>query len=141
MHTFIKGYLISKNNLQQFVMQYDNCLINKVQKEYELDVSTFNTIIPYATISLIEKQFQKKYTHEESEHDDKVFDFMYEVLFDSSTSGSKRMLCRHSLFGLGLERVKKLSEKSSHDPSHLEPVKKRYDEMCNQLYNIAEITA
>ncbi|KAL4306929.1 hypothetical protein AHAS_Ahas16G0227400 [Arachis hypogaea] len=63
MHTFIKGYLISKNNLQQFVMQYDNCLINKVQKEYELDVSTFNTIIPYATISLIEKQFQKKYTH------------------------------------------------------------------------------
>ncbi|RYR10109.1 hypothetical protein Ahy_B05g078580 [Arachis hypogaea] len=56
-HTSIKGYLTLKSNLQQFVMQYDNCLASKAQKEYELDAVTFNTIIPYATASSIEKQF------------------------------------------------------------------------------------
>ncbi|KAL4305964.1 hypothetical protein AHAS_Ahas16G0130900 [Arachis hypogaea] len=63
MHAFMKGYLISKSNLQQFVTQYDNCLANKAQQEYELDAASFNTIIPCATTSTIEKQFQKEYTH------------------------------------------------------------------------------
>ncbi|QHN76274.1 protein FAR-RED IMPAIRED RESPONSE 1-like [Arachis hypogaea] len=62
-------------------------------------------------------------------------------------------------FSHGLERVKKLpnkyildrwkktlkrkhsSIKCSHDPSRLEPVKKRYDDMCKQFYDIAEVTA
>ncbi|QHN81435.1 Protein FAR-RED ELONGATED HYPOCOTYL [Arachis hypogaea] len=51
------------SNLQQFVTQYDNCLANKAQQEYELDAASFNTIIPCATASTIEKQFQKEYTH------------------------------------------------------------------------------
>ncbi|RYR31571.1 hypothetical protein Ahy_B01g056396 [Arachis hypogaea] len=58
MHAFIKGYLTSKSNLQQFVTQYDNCLANKAQQEYELDVASFNTIIPCATATAIEKQFR-----------------------------------------------------------------------------------
>ncbi|RYR10086.1 hypothetical protein Ahy_B05g078554 [Arachis hypogaea] len=63
MHSFMKGYLTSKSKLQQFVTQYDNCLTNKAQQEYELDAASFNTIIPCATTSAIEKQFQKEYTH------------------------------------------------------------------------------
>ncbi|KAL4345241.1 hypothetical protein AHAS_Ahas11G0258700 [Arachis hypogaea] len=55
MHAFMKGYLTSKSNLQQFVTQYDNRLANKAQQEYELDVASFNTIIPCATASAIEK--------------------------------------------------------------------------------------
>ncbi|RYR31568.1 hypothetical protein Ahy_B01g056388 [Arachis hypogaea] len=58
MHAFMKGYLTSKSNLQQFVTQYDNRLANKAQQEYELDVASFNTIIPCATASAIEKQFR-----------------------------------------------------------------------------------
>ncbi|RYR31570.1 hypothetical protein Ahy_B01g056390 [Arachis hypogaea] len=58
MHAFMKGYLTSKSNLQQFVTQYDNCLANKAQQEYELDVASFNTIIPCATAAAIEKQFR-----------------------------------------------------------------------------------
>ncbi|QHN80466.1 Protein FAR-RED ELONGATED HYPOCOTYL [Arachis hypogaea] len=97
-----------------------------------------------------------------------MFDVTYKVSFDSSTSDvscqchlfeSKGILCRHTLSVLGLERVKKLpnkyfldrwkktlkrkhsSIKCSHDPSRLEPIKKRYDEMCKQFYNIAEVVA
>ncbi|XP_016185480.1 protein FAR1-RELATED SEQUENCE 5-like [Arachis ipaensis] len=153
MHSFMKGYLTSKSNLQQFVTQHDNCLVNKAQKEYELDAASFNTIIPCATASAIEKLFQKEYSHakfnelqkefrakancfstkeheqgyivtykviEEIENGDKMFDSMYEVLFDSSTSDvscqchlfeSKGILCCHTLSVLGLVRVKKLPNK------------------------------
>ncbi|RYQ88817.1 hypothetical protein Ahy_B09g095790 isoform C [Arachis hypogaea] len=105
---------------------------------------------------------------EEIENVDKMFDVTYKVSFDSSTSDvsfqchlfeSKGILCRHTLSVLGLERVKKLpnkyildrwkktlkrkhsSIKCSHDPSRLEPVKKRYDEMCKQFYDIAKVAA
>ncbi|RYR54139.1 hypothetical protein Ahy_A06g029394 [Arachis hypogaea] len=54
-----------------------------------------------------------------------MFDSMYEVLFDSSTSDvcfqchlflvKKKMLCCHNFAVLGLERVKKLSNKYIQD--------------------------
>ncbi|RYR21621.1 hypothetical protein Ahy_B03g066928 isoform A [Arachis hypogaea] len=117
---------------------------SETQQEYELDAASFNTIIPCATASAIEKQFQKEYTHakfnelqkefrakancfstkeheegyvvtykviEELENGDKMFDVTYKASFDSSTSDSNGILCRHSLSVLGLERVKKLLNK------------------------------
>ncbi|RYR10108.1 hypothetical protein Ahy_B05g078579 [Arachis hypogaea] len=69
------------------------------------------------------------------------------------------MLCRYSISVLGLERVKKFPDKyildqwkktlkrkhnsieSSHDLSHLELIKKQYNEMCKKFYNIAKVVA
>ncbi|XP_016172551.1 protein FAR1-RELATED SEQUENCE 2-like [Arachis ipaensis] len=119
------------------------------------------------------KEYEKGYivtynVIEEIENGDKIFDFMYEVLFDSSISEvscqchlfvSKGILYLHTISVFGLERVKKLlnkyifyrwkktlkrkhsSIKCSHDPSRLEPVKKHYDEMCKKFYNIAKVAA
>ncbi|KAL4356360.1 hypothetical protein AHAS_Ahas09G0078900 [Arachis hypogaea] len=49
--------------LIQFVKQYDNCLGWKEQQEREADVEDYKSIIPCATNSLIEKQFQGAYTN------------------------------------------------------------------------------
>ncbi|XP_016177879.1 uncharacterized protein LOC107620192 [Arachis ipaensis] len=155
------------SNLQQFVTQYDNCLANKAQQEYELDAASFNTIIPCATASTIEKQFQKEYTHakfnelqkefrakancfstkeheegyvvtykviKEIENGDKMFDVTYKSLVFKKLPNK----CILDRWKKTLKR-KHSSIKCSHDSSHLEPIKKRYDEMCKQFYNIAEV--
>ncbi|QHO11540.1 Protein FAR-RED ELONGATED HYPOCOTYL [Arachis hypogaea] len=51
-------------SLIQFVKQYDNCLGSREQAERESDAADFHTVIPCATKSSIEAQFQDVYTHQ-----------------------------------------------------------------------------
>ncbi|RYR44320.1 hypothetical protein Ahy_A08g040675 [Arachis hypogaea] len=102
----------------QFQTKYTHGMFSELQKK-------FRPMINY----IITKDHEEGYIFtykiiKEIEHNDKMFDFMYEVLFDSSTSNvccqchlfePKKILCRHSLFVLGLERVKKLPNKYIHD--------------------------
>jgi len=60
---FFDGFINSTTTLQQFVVQYDNVLRSKAEKEYEADFSSLNTTIPCGSQSFIERQFQEKYTH------------------------------------------------------------------------------
>ncbi|XP_016199038.1 protein FAR1-RELATED SEQUENCE 5-like [Arachis ipaensis] len=62
MHAFYGGYLHSKTSLVQFVHEYDNVLGVKEQRELEDDAADSRGVIPCATTSLIEKQFQQEYT-------------------------------------------------------------------------------
>ncbi|KAK7410835.1 hypothetical protein VNO78_01975 [Psophocarpus tetragonolobus] len=62
-NAFFDGYINLKTTLQQFVKQYDNALQQKAEKEYEADFSSLNGIIPCDSQSILETQFQDKYTH------------------------------------------------------------------------------
>ncbi|XP_016206679.1 protein FAR1-RELATED SEQUENCE 5-like [Arachis ipaensis] len=64
MHTFFGGYLHCKTSLVQFVHEFDNVLGNKEQKELEDDAADSRGLIPCATSSAIERQFQQEYTNE-----------------------------------------------------------------------------
>ncbi|RYR56938.1 hypothetical protein Ahy_A05g022674 [Arachis hypogaea] len=63
MHSFFNKYLTRNSSLIQFVKQYDNCLRSREQAERESDAADFHTVIPCATKSSIEAQFQDAYTH------------------------------------------------------------------------------
>ena len=63
MNAFFDGYTNSMTTLQQFVQQYDNALQHKWEKEKETDFASLNTIIHCGSQSLMERQFQKEYTH------------------------------------------------------------------------------
>nr|XP_025693073.1 protein FAR1-RELATED SEQUENCE 1-like [Arachis hypogaea] len=63
MHSYFDKFINNKSLLIQFVKQYDNCLGWKEQQEREADVEDYKSIIPCATNSLIEKQFQGAYTN------------------------------------------------------------------------------
>ncbi|RYR72543.1 hypothetical protein Ahy_A02g006763 isoform P [Arachis hypogaea] len=62
MHAFYGGYLHSKTSLVQFVHEYDNVLGFKEQRELEDDAADSKGVIPCATTSPMEKQFQQEYT-------------------------------------------------------------------------------
>ncbi|RYR48775.1 hypothetical protein Ahy_A07g034848 [Arachis hypogaea] len=130
------GLFITRNNsLIQFVKQYDNCLGSREQAERESDAADFYTVIPCATKSSIEAQFQDVYTHQ------------------------KGILCRHALSVLSFERVSQVSPryilerwskkvkrrhthiKSSHNKPLLEPRSKRFDELIFRLQNICEFVS
>ncbi|XP_057755910.1 protein FAR-RED IMPAIRED RESPONSE 1-like [Arachis stenosperma] len=64
MHTFFNKFITQNSSLIQFVKQYDNCLASSEQREREFDVVDFHTMIPCATKSAIEAQFQHVYTYE-----------------------------------------------------------------------------
>ncbi|RYR67733.1 hypothetical protein Ahy_A03g014124 isoform A [Arachis hypogaea] len=63
MYAVFDKYLNSKISLLQFVRQYQNCLIDKEQNEFECDATDLRGIIPCVSISPIEKQFQREYTN------------------------------------------------------------------------------
>ncbi|RYQ87961.1 hypothetical protein Ahy_B09g095453 isoform A [Arachis hypogaea] len=63
MHSFFNKYITRNSSLIQFVKQYDNCLESREQAERESDAADFHTLIPCATKSSIEAQFQDAYTH------------------------------------------------------------------------------
>ncbi|XP_027936220.1 protein FAR1-RELATED SEQUENCE 5-like [Vigna unguiculata] len=58
MNAFFDGFINSSTTLEQFVMQYDNALRQKAEKEYEADFASLNTTIPCGSQSPIERQFQ-----------------------------------------------------------------------------------
>ncbi|XP_015954109.1 protein FAR-RED ELONGATED HYPOCOTYL 3-like [Arachis duranensis] len=64
MHSFFNKFITRNNSLIQFVKQYDNCLGSREQAERESDAADFHTVIPCATKSSIEAQFQHVYTHQ-----------------------------------------------------------------------------
>ncbi|RYR49385.1 hypothetical protein Ahy_A07g035869 [Arachis hypogaea] len=64
MHAIFNKFITCNSSLSQFVKQYDNCLASREQREREFDVVDFHTVIPCATKSEIEAQFQHVYTHE-----------------------------------------------------------------------------
>ncbi|XP_025625519.1 protein FAR1-RELATED SEQUENCE 5-like [Arachis hypogaea] len=57
MHSVFDKYLNSKSSLLLFVHQYQNCFIDKEQKELECDAADLRSIIPCISNSPIEKQF------------------------------------------------------------------------------------
>ncbi|WVZ06519.1 hypothetical protein V8G54_019865 [Vigna mungo] len=63
MNAFFDGYINSQTTLQEFVKQYDNALQHKTEKETQADFTSLNTTLPCGSQSLIERQFQKNYTH------------------------------------------------------------------------------
>ncbi|XP_014503275.1 protein FAR-RED IMPAIRED RESPONSE 1-like [Vigna radiata var. radiata] len=73
MNAFFDGFINSSTSLQQFVVQYDNALKVKAQKEVQVDFSSLNTTIGYGSQSPIERQFQLEYTHEKFEEVQKEF--------------------------------------------------------------------
>ncbi|RYR05138.1 hypothetical protein Ahy_B06g084991 [Arachis hypogaea] len=64
MHSFFNKFITRNSSLIQFVKQYDNCLGSREQAKRESDVADFHTVIPCATKSSIEAQFQDVYTHQ-----------------------------------------------------------------------------
>ncbi|XP_072071590.1 protein FAR-RED IMPAIRED RESPONSE 1-like [Arachis hypogaea] len=64
MHSFFNKFITRNSSLIQFVKQYDNCLGSREQAERESDAADFHTVIPCATKSSIEAQFQDAYTHQ-----------------------------------------------------------------------------
>ncbi|RYR07910.1 hypothetical protein Ahy_B05g075408 [Arachis hypogaea] len=64
MHSFFNKFITRNSSLIQFVKQYDNCLESREQAERESDAVDFHTVIPCATKSSIEAQFQDVYTHQ-----------------------------------------------------------------------------
>ncbi|XP_057739766.1 protein FAR-RED IMPAIRED RESPONSE 1-like [Arachis stenosperma] len=63
MHAFFGGYLYCKISLVQFIHEFDNVLGNMEHKELEDDIVDSRGIIPCATSSAIERQFQQGYTN------------------------------------------------------------------------------
>jgi len=63
MNAFFDGFINSSTTLQQFVIQYDNALRQKAEKEFEADFASANTTVACGSQSPIERQFQLKYTH------------------------------------------------------------------------------
>ncbi|RYR30969.1 hypothetical protein Ahy_B01g055762 [Arachis hypogaea] len=55
MHSVFDKYLNSKSSLLQFVRQYQNCVIDKEQKEFECDAADLRGIIPCVSSSPIKK--------------------------------------------------------------------------------------
>ncbi|RYR16013.1 hypothetical protein Ahy_B04g073001 isoform B [Arachis hypogaea] len=64
MHAFFGGYLHCKTSFVQFIHEFDNVLGKKEQKELENDAADSRGVIPCATSSAIERQFQQEYTND-----------------------------------------------------------------------------
>ncbi|XP_025661867.1 protein FAR1-RELATED SEQUENCE 5-like [Arachis hypogaea] len=62
MHSFYENFLHSRTSLVQFVHKYDNVLGIKEQRKLEDDAADLRGVIPCATTSPIERQFQQEYT-------------------------------------------------------------------------------
>lgn len=63
MNAYFDDYINSKTTLKQFVKQYDNGLMKKIQKENDSDFYSFNYEIPLINGYTIERQFQRIYTN------------------------------------------------------------------------------
>ncbi|WVZ09007.1 hypothetical protein V8G54_022353 [Vigna mungo] len=67
MNAFFDGFINSSTTLHQFVVQYDNALRVKAQKEIQADFSSLNTTVGCGSQSPIERIFQQEYTHSKFE--------------------------------------------------------------------------
>ncbi|RYR50343.1 hypothetical protein Ahy_A07g036938 isoform A [Arachis hypogaea] len=134
MHSFFNKFIARNSSLIQFVKQYDNCLGSREQAERESDAADFHTVIPCATKSSIEAQFQDGYTHQKFrevqaqfrgysvyEVGEQVFSSIFNkfvVTYDSVAAEvkcqcllfeSRGILRRHALSVLSFEQVSQVS--------------------------------
>ncbi|KAL4288204.1 hypothetical protein AHAS_Ahas19G0262800 [Arachis hypogaea] len=106
----------------------------------------------------LQKKFRAKASCFSTKEHEEGYIVTYKMFLANAIFFSQRESYAVILFqSFGLERVKKFlnkyildrwkktlkrkhnSIKCSHDPCRLEPVKKCYDEICKQFYNIAEV--
>ncbi|RYQ80333.1 hypothetical protein Ahy_Scaffold1g106820 isoform M [Arachis hypogaea] len=134
MHSFFNKFITRNSSLIQFVKQYDNCLGSREQAKRESDAADFHTVIPCATKSSIEAQFQDVYTHQKFrvvqaqfrsysvyEVGEQVSSLIFNkfvVTYDSVATEvkcqcllfeSRGILCRHALSVLSFEQVTQVS--------------------------------
>ncbi|XP_057730068.1 protein FAR-RED ELONGATED HYPOCOTYL 3-like [Arachis stenosperma] len=166
MHSFFNKFITRNSSLRQFVKQYDNYLASREQAEREFDAADFHTVIPCATKSAIEAQFQHLYTHEKfrevqaqlrskvncitrSMHSTIGFT-TYEVIEHVSNSTFNKFVVTYDVVSRDkyiLERRSKNIKrrqthiKSSQDEPLLEPRSKRFDELVSRSYNICEFAS
>ncbi|QHO46900.1 Protein FAR-RED ELONGATED HYPOCOTYL [Arachis hypogaea] len=164
MHSFFNKYITRNSSLIQFVKQYDNYLGSREQVERESDVADFHTVIPCATKSSIEAQFQDAYTHAKFSSIFNNFSVTYdsvaaEVKCQCLLFESRGILCRHALSVLSFEQVSQVSPryilerwskkvkrrhthiKSSHDKPLMEPRSKRFEQLVFRSQNICEFAS
>ncbi|XP_057730347.1 protein FAR1-RELATED SEQUENCE 1-like [Arachis stenosperma] len=154
MHSFFNKFITRNSSLRQFVKQYDNCLASREQVEREFDAADFYTVIPCATKSAIEAQFQHVYTHEKFRKVQAQFRVSRDVKCHCLLFESRGILCRHLLSILSFERVDNVALKyilerwsknikgrhthikSSQDEPLLESRSKRFDKLVFRSHNI-----
>ncbi|RYR39354.1 hypothetical protein Ahy_A09g044858 [Arachis hypogaea] len=138
------------------------------QAERESDAADFHTVIPCATKSSIEAQFQDAYTHAKFREVQASIFNKFVVTYDSVAAEvkcqcllfeSRGILCRHVLSVLSFEQVSQVSPryilerwskkvkrrhthiKSSHDEPLMEPRSKRFDQLIFRSQNICEFAS
>ncbi|QHN95408.1 Protein FAR-RED ELONGATED HYPOCOTYL [Arachis hypogaea] len=161
-HAFFNKFITRYSSLRQFVKQYNNFLTSREQREREVDAADFHTMIPCATKSAIEAQFQHVYSHEKFKHNSEFFitynAISREIKCQCLLFESRGILCRHSLI-LSFERVDNVAPKyilerwsknikrrhthikSSQDEPLLEPRSKRFDDLMLRSHNICEFAS
>ncbi|RYR43374.1 hypothetical protein Ahy_A08g039792 [Arachis hypogaea] len=171
MHSFFNKFITRNSSLIQFVKQYDNCLGSREQAERESDAADFHTVIPCATKSSIEAQFQDVYTHQKFRKVQAQFRGKVSCITRLTNSAlgysvykvgeqvfssifNKFMVTYNSVAAelakfieIILERWSKKVKrrhthiKSSHDEPLLEPRSKRFDELVFRSRNICEFAS
>ncbi|RYR10008.1 hypothetical protein Ahy_B05g078457 [Arachis hypogaea] len=157
MHSFFNKFITRNSSLIQFVKQYDNCLGSWEQAERESDAADFHTVIPCATKSSIEAQFQDVYTHQKFREVQAQFRgkancitrltnsalgySVYEVGEQVSSSIFNKFVVTYD--SVAAEKVKRRHThiKSSHDEPLLEPRSKRFDQLVFCSQNICEFAS
>ncbi|RYQ86306.1 hypothetical protein Ahy_B10g105975 [Arachis hypogaea] len=157
MHSFFNKYITRNSSLIQFVKQYDNCLGSREQAERELDAADFHTVIPCATKSSIEAQFQDAYTHAKFREVQAQFRgkancitrlrnsalgySVYEVGEQVFSSIFNKFVVTYD--SVAAEKVKRRHThiKSSHDEPLMEPRSKRFDQLVFRSQNICEFAS
>ncbi|RYR53822.1 hypothetical protein Ahy_A06g029073 [Arachis hypogaea] len=157
MHSFFNKYITRNSSLIQFVKQYDNCLGSREQAERESDAADFYTVIPCATKSSIEAQFQDAYTHAKFREVQAQFRgkancitrlknsalgySVYEVVEQVSSSIFNKFAVTYD--SVAAEKVKRRHThiKSSHDEPLMEPRSKRFDQLVFRSQNICEFAS
>ncbi|QHN91239.1 Protein FAR-RED IMPAIRED RESPONSE [Arachis hypogaea] len=157
MHSFFNKFITQNSSLIQFVKQHDNCLGSREQAERKSNDADFHTVIPCATKSSIEAQFQDVYTHQKFRKVQAQFRgkancitkltnsalgySVYEVGEQVFSSIFNKFVVTYD--SVAAEKVKRRHThiKSSHDEPLLEPRSKRFDELVFRSQNICEFAS
>ncbi|QHO00013.1 Protein FAR-RED ELONGATED HYPOCOTYL [Arachis hypogaea] len=158
MHSFFNKYITRNSSLIQFV-KYDNCLGSREQAERESDTADFHTLIPCATKSCIEAQFQDAYTHAKFREVQAQFRgkancitrlknsalgySVYDVGEQVSSSIFNKFVVTYDSVAVESKKVKRRHThiKSSHDEPLMEPRSKRFDQLVFRSQNICEFAS
>ncbi|RYR01973.1 hypothetical protein Ahy_B06g080837 [Arachis hypogaea] len=166
MHSFFNKFITRNSSLIQFVKQYDNCLGSREQAEKESDAADFHTVIPCATKSSIEAQFQDVYTHQKFRKVQAQFRgkancitrlmnstlgySVYEVGEQVSSLIFNKFVVTYDSVAAEIytgtmeQKGKEATHthiKSSHDEPLLEPRSKRFDQLVFCSQNICEFAS